>query len=42
MDLAWLTGKASADHLRETRPEYYRGLMERSAERPSADDEPKA
>jgi cytochrome b subunit of formate dehydrogenase len=29
MDLAWLTGKASADHLRETRPDYYRQLMER-------------
>ena len=28
MDLAWLTGKASADHLRETRPEYYRKLVE--------------
>ena len=27
MDLAWLTGKASADHLRETRPEYYASLM---------------
>lgn len=23
MDRAWLTGEASADHLRETRPEYY-------------------
>ena len=29
MDLAWLTGKASADHIRETRPEYYRELMEK-------------
>ncbi|NWJ39362.1 MAG: cytochrome b/b6 domain-containing protein [Geothrix sp.] len=29
MDLAWLTGRASADHLRETRPEYYRQLMEK-------------
>ncbi len=28
MDLAWLTGKASADHIRETRPEYYRQLKE--------------
>jgi hypothetical protein len=27
MDMAWLTGKASADHLRETRPEYYAELM---------------
>jgi formate dehydrogenase gamma subunit len=29
MDLAWLTGKASADHLRETRPEYYATLMKK-------------
>jgi cytochrome b subunit of formate dehydrogenase len=28
MDLAWLTGKASADHLRETRPDYYRQILE--------------
>ena len=28
MDLAWLTGKASADHLRHTRPSYYRRLTE--------------
>jgi formate dehydrogenase gamma subunit len=27
MDRAWLTGKASADHLRETRPEYYLALV---------------
>ena len=26
MDRAWLTGKASADHLRHTRPEYYAEL----------------
>ncbi|MEO8501567.1 MAG: hypothetical protein ABI565_11680, partial [Vicinamibacteria bacterium] len=26
MDLAWLTGKVSADHLRHTRPSYYRRL----------------
>ena len=31
MDLAWLTGKASADHMRETRPEYYRQLTESTA-----------
>jgi cytochrome b subunit of formate dehydrogenase len=30
MDLAWLTGKASADHMRETRPEYYRKTIEKS------------
>ena len=29
MDMAWLTGKASADHLRETRPEYYAELMKK-------------
>jgi formate dehydrogenase gamma subunit len=26
MDLAWLTGKAPADHYRHTRPEYFRAL----------------
>ena len=30
MDLSWITGKVSADHLRETRPEYYRELVRRS------------
>ena len=35
MDLAWLTGKASADHLRETRPEYYRQILEEEAARKS-------
>lgn len=30
MDLAWLTGNASADHMRETRPEYYRKALEKS------------
>ncbi|WLT30124.1 cytochrome b/b6 domain-containing protein [Geothrix sp. PMB-07] len=29
MDMAWLTGKASADHIRETRPEYYAKLMKK-------------
>ena len=33
MDMAWLTGNASADHLRETRPEYYRQIVE-SRKRP--------
>jgi formate dehydrogenase gamma subunit len=28
MDQAWLTGNASADHVRHTRPSYYRRLME--------------
>jgi len=36
MDLAWLTGKASADHIRETRPEYYADLMKKS-EKPESD-----
>ena len=26
MERAWLTGRASADHLRATRPAYYRAL----------------
>ena len=26
MDTAWLDGKASADHYRHSRPEYYRAL----------------
>ncbi len=30
MDMAWLNGKVSADHLRETRPEYYRKIVEAS------------
>jgi cytochrome b subunit of formate dehydrogenase len=30
MDLAWLTGKASADHMRETRPEYYLKTIEKT------------
>ena len=30
MDMAWLTGKASADHIRETRPEYYAELMKKT------------
>jgi cytochrome b subunit of formate dehydrogenase len=38
MDLAWLTGKASADHLRETRPEYYRQLMEKTVKTTSGPD----
>lgn len=30
MDRAWLTGKASADHLRHTRPAYYAELVNRA------------
>jgi len=33
MDMAWLTGKASADHIRETRPENYAQLMKKQAEK---------
>lgn len=29
MDLAWLNGNASGDHVRETRPEYYRQTLEK-------------
>ncbi len=38
MDRAWLTGRASADHLRHTRPVYYRWLrmFGRGKERPGA------
>ncbi len=31
MDRAWLTGKVPADHLKETRPEYYLALAEEQA-----------
>ncbi len=31
MDRAWLTGRTSAEHLRHTRPEYYRALTEAAA-----------
>ena len=29
MDLAWLTGKAPADHIRATRPGYYLKTIEK-------------
>jgi cytochrome b subunit of formate dehydrogenase len=32
MDRAWLTGKASADHLRHTRPAYFAELVKRTEE----------
>lgn len=28
MDVSWITGQVPADHLRETRPGYYRGLLQ--------------
>ncbi len=37
MDRAWLTGRVSAEHLRETRPEYYRKLVEPRATTEAAD-----
>lgn len=36
MDLAWLTGKTSAEHLRHTRPAYYRALVAALARRRAA------
>jgi formate dehydrogenase gamma subunit len=36
MDMAWLTGNASADHMRETRPEYYRKIVEKSGPDPDS------
>ncbi len=43
MDRSWLTGKTSADHLRHTRPEYYREIVERESsgrEGPEGDGTP--
>ncbi|MBK5257698.1 MAG: hypothetical protein JJE39_16865, partial [Vicinamibacteria bacterium] len=37
MDLAWLTGNASAEHVRHTRPSYYRRLLEEASPAPEAD-----
>jgi cytochrome b subunit of formate dehydrogenase len=46
MDMAWLTGKVPADHIRETRPEYYRqitaGAEAHPAEDPHGPEAPKA
>ncbi len=36
MDQAWITGKTSADHVRETRPEYYQALLRRQVEKDAA------
>jgi hypothetical protein len=33
MDRAWLTGRVSADHLKQTRPAYYRALVRAAAPR---------
>ena len=37
MDTAWITGKTSADHVRETRPEYYRQILEKQGIDPEID-----
>jgi len=39
MDLAWLTGRTSADHLRHTRPAYYARLLEEQATHPEISEE---
>src|SRR6185436_4328604 len=41
MDRAWVTGQTSADHLRHTRPEYYRALTEPKPEPPATPGEEK-
>jgi cytochrome b subunit of formate dehydrogenase len=40
MDRTWLTGKASADHLRETRPGYYLVLASEEAKTHPSDEPP--
>jgi cytochrome b subunit of formate dehydrogenase len=42
MDRAWLTGRASAEHLRHTRPVYYRWLRRFARERATAPPAPPA
>jgi formate dehydrogenase gamma subunit len=40
MDKAWLTGKASADHLKHTRPEYYAEIVARQQEKEAPQESP--
>jgi len=40
MDKAWLTGRASADHLRHTRPAYYLELVRQQQREPSPEEAP--
>jgi cytochrome b subunit of formate dehydrogenase len=40
MDRAWLTGRASAEHLKRTRPAYHRALVESSGAEDEAKKEP--
>jgi cytochrome b subunit of formate dehydrogenase len=42
MDLAWLTGKASADHMRETRPDYYRETIEKIEKTEQSKNDPES
>ncbi len=39
MDLAWLTGKAPADHIRSTRPAYYLKTLEQKQKSPESDSD---
>jgi cytochrome b subunit of formate dehydrogenase len=41
MDKAWLNGKASADHLKHTRPEYYMEIVSKQQEEAEASAKPK-
>lgn len=38
MDKAWLTGNTSADHVRETRPEYYLALVRKQEEQEAREE----
>lgn len=40
MDLSWLTGRTSADHLRHTRPAYYKQLVTSEPADPPAEKKP--
>jgi cytochrome b subunit of formate dehydrogenase len=42
MEMSWLTGKVSADHLRHTRPAYYQRLVGGAATAPSTPETPPA
>lgn len=40
MDLSWITGNVPADHLRETRPAYYRALLREQDEAAAKQEKP--
>ena len=42
MDKAWLTGNTSADHVRETRPEYYLALVRKQEEQEAREEREEA